>query len=140
MEIKRASNNSIKVNGKKKVSTKSEFSENFNSQRDKSFEDQMNEAFQGIKKKGKVLSSTKSMIDVSEYKNMVKEYLKHVLNYMYNVKKNTSFWQSQYYVTVEVVDSKLEELTKSLLEHEKGNINIANKVDEIAGLLIDIYK
>src|SRR3712207_9021324 len=43
----------------------------------------------------------------------------------YTVKKDISFWQTQYYVTVDTIDGKLEELTKALLSDEKDNLNIA---------------
>ncbi len=50
---------------------------------------------------------------------MIKEYLKSVLEYMYSVKKDISFWQTQYFITVETVDEKLQELTEMLLSAEK---------------------
>ncbi len=71
---------------------------------------------------------------------MIKEYLESVLNYMYDVKKDISFWQTQYFITVDVIDSKLEELTEALLENQGENIDIASTIDEISGLIVDIYK
>ena len=71
---------------------------------------------------------------------MIKEYLESVLNYMYNVKKDISFWQTQYFITVDVIDTKLEELTEALLENQGENIDVASTIDEISGLIVDIYK
>ncbi len=71
---------------------------------------------------------------------MIKEYLKSVLEYMYSVKKDISFWQTQYFITVETVDEKLEELTEMLLSAEKENLDIAKTIDDITGLIVDIYK
>ena len=93
-----------------------------------------------IKKKGNRLSITKCYADVRSYKNMIKEYLESVLNYMYNVKKDISFWQTQYFITVDVIDTKLEELTEALLENQGENIDVASTIDEISGLIVDIYK
>ena len=93
-----------------------------------------------IKKKGNRLSVTKCYADVAAYKKIIKEYLKSVLGYMYNVKKDISFWQTQYFITVDTIDKKLEELTQMLLSGEKENLNIASSIDEITGLLVDIYK
>ncbi|WP_045517481.1 YaaR family protein, partial [Clostridium sporogenes] len=78
--------------------------------------------------------------DVKAYKRMIKEYLKSVLEYMYSVKKDISFWQTQYFITVETVDEKLEELTEMLLSAEKENLDIAKTIDDITGLIVDIYK
>ena len=93
-----------------------------------------------IKKKGNRLSITKCFADVKAYKNLIKEYLESVLKHMYEIKKDISFWQTQYFITVDTVDAKLEELTKMLLNQEKDNLGIANTIDEIAGLIVDIYK
>ena len=59
---------------------------------------------------------------------------------MYETKKDISFWQTQYFITVDTVDNKLEELTKGLLSDEKDNINIASTIDEIQGMIVDIYR
>ncbi len=71
---------------------------------------------------------------------MIKEYLKSVLNYMYTVKKDISFWQTQYFITVETIDNKLEELTSMLMNEQKDNLSVASTIDDISGLLVDIYK
>ena len=59
---------------------------------------------------------------------------------MYNVKKDISFWQTQYFVTVDIVDAKLDELTNALLGEEKENLDVAATIDEIQGLIVDIYR
>ena len=83
---------------------------------------------------------TKTYIDVVNYKKMIKEYLESVLKYMYETKKDISFWQTQYFITVNTIDGKLEELTSAFLNGEMENINIAATVDEIQGLVVDIYR
>ena len=93
-----------------------------------------------IKKRGSKLITTKTYVDVIMYKKMIKEYLESILKFMYETKKDISFWQTQYFITVDTVDSKLEELTKSLLSDEEGNINIASTIDEIQGMIVDIYR
>lgn len=42
----------------------------------------------------------------------------------------------QYFITV---DEKLEELTSMLLGDEKENLDIASTIDDIQGLIVDIY-
>ena len=71
---------------------------------------------------------------------MIKEYLESVLKYMYETKKDISFWQTQYFITVNTIDGKLEELTSAFLNGEMENINIAATDDEIQGLVVDIYR
>ena len=59
---------------------------------------------------------------------------------MYGTRKDVSFWQTQYFITVDTIDAKLEELTRSFLDGEMENINIASTVEEIQGLIVDIYR
>ncbi|MGH4123149.1 MAG: YaaR family protein [Clostridium sp.] len=140
MEISRARRNSSVVPDKKTVSSKKDFSQNFSFARQQKSEQQLKDMMDDIKKKGNRLSITKCFADVRAYKNLIREYLDSVLKHMYEVKKDISFWQTQYFITVETVDLKLEELTQMLLSGEKENLDVANTIDEIAGLIVDVYK
>ena len=140
MEISRVGRNSPVQGEKKAISSKNDFSQNFSFSREKRNQEQLQEMMDVIKKKGNRLVVTKCYADVRAYKNSIREYLKSVLAYMYGIKKDISFWQTQYFITVDTVDAKLEELTNMILNDEKENLNIASTVDEIAGLIVDIYK
>ena len=96
--------------------------------------------FDNIKKKGNRLTVTKCYSDVFAYKKLIKEYLESIYNYMFRVRKDISFWQTQYFITVENIDKRLAELTDMLLQEQKDNLDVAGTIDEIAGLLVDIYK
>lgn len=139
MEIGRVRNGSI-GRERNKISNKKDFSQSFNQARDRKSGEQLKKMISDIKKKGNRLVITKTYADVRAYKRMIKEYLESVLQYMYENKKDISFWQTQYFITVETIDNKLEELTNNLLHNEMENINIASTIDEIQGLVVDIYR
>jgi uncharacterized protein YaaR (DUF327 family) len=140
MEISRSRRSSTVTQDKKTISNKKDFSQNFSFARQQKSEQQLKDMMEDIKKKGNRLSVTKCFSDVKAYKNLIKEYLESVLKHMYEIKKDISFWQTQYFITVETIDLKLEELTQILLSQEKENLDIANTIDEISGLIVDIYK
>ncbi|MBU3181901.1 YaaR family protein [Clostridium psychrophilum] len=140
MEISRTRRNSPISSDTKSVSSKMDFSQNFSFARQQKSEQQLKEMMDDIKKKGNRLSITKCFSDVKSYKNLIKQYLDSVLKHMYEIKKDISFWQTQYFITVNTVDKKLEELTQLLLSQEKDNLKVANTIDEISGLIVDIYK
>ena len=140
MEISRARRNSPVASEKKTVSSKKDFSQNFSFARQQKSEEELKDMMDNIKKKGNRLSITKCFADVKAYKNLIREYLESVLKHMYEVKKDISFWQTQYFITVDTVDMKLEELTQMLLKEEKENLDVASTIDEISGLIVDIYK
>ena len=128
MEIGRVTRGTINREERKTVSNRKDFSQSFNQAKD------------DIKKKGNRLVITKTYADVRLYKKMIKEYLESVLQFMYDTKKDISFWQTQYFITVDTVDEKLEELTQAVLGEEKKNMSIAATIDEIQGLIVDIYR
>ena len=48
--------------------------------------------------------------------------------------------QTQYFITVDTIDKKLENLTEVMLNEEKEVLDVAKTIDEIQGLILDIYK
>ena len=140
MEIGRVSRGTIKQDDRRVVPNKKDFSQSFNQARDRKSQEQLKRMMDDIKKKGNRLVITKTYADVRMYKKMIKEYLESVLQFMYDTKKDISFWQTQYFITVDTVDAKLEELTQMLLGEEKENLNVAATIDEIQGLIVDIYR
>jgi len=139
MEIGRVRRGTV-TSERKIVSEKKDFSQSFSQERHKKSEEQLKKMIDDIKKRGNRLVTTKTYVDVVMYKKMIKEYLESILKFMYETKKDISFWQTQYFITVDTVDGKLEELTKALLSDEKDNINIASTIDEIQGMIVDIYR
>ena len=140
MEIGRVRRENALTQEIKMSENKKDFSQSFNQARDRRSQEQLKQLIDDIKKKGNRIIITKTYIDVINYKKMIKEYLESVLKYMYETKKDISFWQTQYFITVNTIDGKLEELTSAFLNGEMENINIAATVDEIQGLVVDIYR
>ncbi|WP_294355350.1 YaaR family protein [uncultured Clostridium sp.] len=141
MEIGRITRTSIPREEERRVtSNRKDFSQSFNQARDRKSQEQLKKMCDDIKKRGNRLVLTKTYADVRMYKKMIKEYLESVLQFMYDTKKDISFWQTQYFVTVDTIDAKLEEITNSLMSEEKENLDIAATIDEIQGLIVDIYR
>lgn len=139
MEIGRVRRGSVSSE-RKVVSEKKDFSQSFSRERERNSEEQLNKMIDDIKKRGNKLALTKTYVDVVMYKKMIKEYLESILKFMYDTKKDISFWQTQYFITVETIDEKLKELTSLLMSEERGNINIAATIDDIQGMIVDIYR
>lgn len=141
MEINRINNTKTPmINENKSIKGKQDFSQSFNSAKQEKSQEELKHLLNDIKKIGNRLAKTKSVRDVKRYKNYIREYLQSVLEYMYTVKKDISFWQTEYFLTVETINNKLDELTSMLLSEEKDNLKIAATIDDITGLIVDIYK
>lgn len=128
--------NTIENRGNKQ---KSSFNDSFNMANRFKSKEEIELYIKEIKSIGEKVVATQSYSDVINYKKAIKSYLKSVVDYIYSLNQNSSFWDGSYYKTVKIVDEKLESLTKELLYDEKENIDLATKIDEINGLLIDMY-
>ncbi|GAA0680246.1 MAG: YaaR family protein [Clostridium cadaveris] len=123
-----------------RIQTKNDFSDNLMKSYQSATKEELENYIKEIKKKGSRLAATKSYVDVKNYKETIKKYLKTVVEYTYSLNKNLGFWENQYYSTVDTINEKLEELTKEILKEEKEKLKISSAIDNIQGLLVDIYK
>lgn len=124
----------------KSISTKGGFSDNLTKSYRSATKEELENYIKDIKKKGNRLVITKTYADVKNYKDTIKNYLRTVVDYTYALNKNIGFWENQYYSTVETINEKLEALTQEVLKEEKENLDISATIDNIQGLLVDIYK
>ena len=119
--------------------TKTDFSQSFDSMNKSKTKQELDDNMKEIKKSGERLIRTQNYSDISMYKKAIKGYLKSVVDYAYSINKNTSFWEGNYFTTVKTVNEKLEQMTRELIYEQKENLDIASKVEEINGLLLDVY-
>lgn len=119
--------------------TKTDFSQSFDSMNKSKTKQELDDYMKEIKKSGERLIRTQNYSDISMYKKAIKGYLKSVVDYTYSINKNTSFWEGNYFTTVKTVNEKLEQMTRELIYEQKENLDIASKVEEINGLLLDVY-
>lgn len=122
------------------ASNKGDFADSFMKSYKSATKEELENYIKDIKKKGNRLIVTKNYSDVKSYKETIKNYLKAVVDYTYTLNKNVGFWETQHYSTVETINEKLENLTQEVLKEEKDNLDISATIDNIQGLLVDIYK
>ena len=128
--------NSIDI---KKTKPSLNFNDSFNKVSISKSKEEVDKYLNQVKDIGRDLANTRGYSHVIRYKQAIQKYLKSVVDYTYETDKKDSFWSNNYFKTVRVVDEKLESLTKSVLENEKTNIDIISEIDQINGLLIDLY-
>lgn len=116
------------------------FSNAFDMAKREDSEQQLSQMLKNIERIGKRLQVSKSIEDVKEYKKQIEEYLSFIIANFYTLRRDYSITRGQIYTRVEVINKKIEELTSVLLQQQKDSIDIIARVDEIAGLLLDIYQ
>ncbi|TDT61177.1 YaaR family protein [Fonticella tunisiensis] len=103
-------------------------------------EERLKDMLKDIENIGKRLISTRSVEDAKEYKRKVKEYIGFIVKNIYVLKREPGPFNYGVHTRIEIINKKLDELTKNLIEEQKETIEIADKIEEIKGLLIDSYK
>jgi uncharacterized protein YaaR (DUF327 family) len=89
---------------------------------------------------GKKLASTRSVEDAKLYRNKIQEYINYIVKNAYVLRREPGPFNYGVHVRIEIINKKLDELTKNVIEEQQGNIELATKIEEIRGLLVDVYK
>ncbi len=119
--------------------TMNSFDDNFKKINKLKSKEEIENYIKQIKDIGRDLVITKGYNEVLKYKQVIQKYLKSVVDYTYEIDKKDSFWNNNYFKTVSVVNEKLDSINRKFFEEEKENIDIVSDIDEINGLLIDLY-
>ncbi|MBI2890374.1 MAG: YaaR family protein [Nitrospirae bacterium] len=73
---------------------------------------------------------------VSEYKSRVKDFVEMIAKRLYTVRGKGVV---QTMKVIDTVNTELEELTRIAMEGQAGVLRVVQKIDEIRGLLLDLY-
>jgi hypothetical protein len=95
-----------------------------------------------IDEQGEKLSKKRTFEELVKYKNMIQEFIKEAVEQMYKVKEEYSSYGSgnhKVYTIIEKVDENLEELTELVLSKQSTQLEILDRLDEVRGMLVDIY-
>ena len=104
--------------------------------------ERLNLLFQDITMQGKKISKHTDVKDMKRYRALIKEFLNEVVNRSHKFSRENFLdrrGRHRVYGIIRLIDQNLDELAAELMKEEKDNISILQKVDEIRGLLLDIF-
>jgi len=81
-----------------------------------------------------------TMANLKLYKSRIEKYMEYVVDKLYVYDEEVSQDKKKLYRIMDKINDYVHSLTKMLLDNEKSTIAYMAKVDEIRGLLMDIYK
>jgi uncharacterized protein YaaR (DUF327 family) len=125
---------------KDKIQKIEDFSMSLNLANKEQSEQRLKQMLDDIDKLGKKLTSTRSVGDAKAYKLKIQEYLTLIVKNIYVLRREPGPFNYGIHVRIEVINQKLDELTKNLIQEQKETIDLVNKIEEIRGLLVDVYK
>ncbi len=105
-------------------------------------EDSLARAFAAIEEAAETLRRSVTLRNLKRYKDLVREFIRMLTASAYAVRQETGFDQyghRRLYLIVQEIDTKLEALTREVINSQSANIDLVSRLDEIRGLLLDIY-
>jgi len=104
----------------------------------------LEEIMSELDRQGREFQKKPVIEELVKYKTLVKRFLEFTVKKSLRVEEKKGIKKlsnrQKIWRIVSVVDKKLSELTLAIIEKEKENLNLAAKLDEIRGLLLDLYK
>lgn len=95
-----------------------------------------------ITKQGEIVAKKADMGELQKYRGMVTALINETVSNGFAFKKSggmNSRGRSKVFAVVKKINDKLDEMTKKVLQEQKDNINLLDDVDDIRGLLVDMY-
>jgi len=95
-----------------------------------------------ITKQGEKFSKNPTYEELKRYKSMIKQFIKYATRKMLSIEHHTGGTRikQKLYTLTRIIDKKLSDLTEIVMKGQTKNIQLLSKLDEIRGLLIDLYK
>jgi hypothetical protein len=109
---------------------------------DAELSDRLNLLMEEIVMQGDKLVKRTDIRDMKKYRTLIKEFMNEIVNRSHKFSRENFLdrrGRHRVYGIIRLVDEKLDELAKELVSEEKDSISILAKVDEIRGLLLDIF-
>ncbi len=95
-----------------------------------------------ISEQGLVVAKRADMKELQKYRMMVTELINETVSNGFAFSKSANMstrGRAKVFATIKTVNEKMDEMTKKLLNEETENINLLDDVDDIRGLLVDMY-
>ena len=130
----------VKVNPKNIKSAS--FKEKLENIKQEQIRDELKTIFDKIEIKTNKMQDKLFIEDLIDYKKLVKDFLNISVNNSHVFYKENSLdrrGRHRIYSIVKQVDKELDELTKDFIDIEKNRLKILNRLDDIKGLLLDIF-
>jgi uncharacterized protein YaaR (DUF327 family) len=79
---------------------------------------------------------------IKKYRRLIASFINEAMSQTYELNEQTHWDRSgnrKSYLTVKSINQALEELTDAVMKKEKKQLDLVAKLDEIRGMLLDLY-
>ncbi|NMB25215.1 MAG: YaaR family protein [Firmicutes bacterium] len=105
-------------------------------------EESLAQAFAAIEEAAATLRRSVTLRNLKRYKELIRAFISELMANAYSTHQETGFDQyghRRLYVIVQEIDQRLESLTREVVHGQADNLDLVSRLDEIRGLLLDIY-
>jgi uncharacterized protein YaaR (DUF327 family) len=102
----------------------------------------LDEMSQSVLEQGRQVARRCDMLELKRYKEMVAEFMHEAVRFTFEFKKQSLLdarGRHRVYALIKRINQKLDELTQQLLAGEADNLSVMAAVDELRGMLLDLY-
>lgn len=95
-----------------------------------------------ITQQGYRLGKRRDIRDMKQYRKLIQEFMNEVVSHTHEFSRENFLdkkGRHRVYGIIKQVNQALDELAEELLTEEKDHLEILSKIDEIRGLLLDIF-
>jgi uncharacterized protein YaaR (DUF327 family) len=118
------------------------FNRNFHDAEREQFEQKIAGLAKRIDEQGAQLADKIDIGEMERYRALISELLNEVISNAYTFRKENSFdskGRRKVYATVVKINEKLEEMAKDILGGHRDALQIISHIDDIRGLIVDIF-
>lgn len=118
------------------------FESHLQKQEAKNLDEALRQLANDIIKQGERLCEKVDIAELRAYKKMISEFLDEAVRGFVKFSKESYMdrrGRHRLYSTVKKVNQNLEELTQEILKKEKDHLKILSRVEDIRGLILDIF-
>ena len=105
-------------------------------------QERLNMLMDDITLQGKKLAKHMDVRDMKRYRELIKQFMNEIVSRSHKFSRENFLdrrGRHRVYGMIKLVDATLDELATELLKDEKDHLIILGKIDEIRGLLLDIF-
>jgi uncharacterized protein YaaR (DUF327 family) len=102
----------------------------------------LNVLIEDITQQGKKLGKHMDVRDMKKYRRMIKDFMNEIVSHSHKFTRENFLdrrGRHRVYGMIKLIDQNLDELAMELMKDEKDHIAILSKIDEIRGILLDIF-
>ncbi len=104
--------------------------------------ERLNSLMGEITEQGEKLKKRRDIRDMRKYRQLVKDFMNEIVNRSHKFSRENFLdrrGRHRVYGMIRLVDEKLDQIAGELIKDEKDVMLILNSIDEIRGLLLDLF-